>query len=115
MADLTPMTEPVVQAAPAAGVSVQPAPGSSPIVTQPAAPAPVIASPQEVVQKNWFEGFDWFKVLAYSVLVIVGVSYVKYTRDKAKKDSADISDLQSQLSTLTLKVSNLQPSSSSGS
>jgi len=36
--------------------------------------------------------------------VIVAISYVKYTRDKSKKDTADIADLKSQISSLTIKV-----------
>lgn len=73
---------PIAPEAPANGVSVNaPTPAAAPAAPQVAAPA----APVEPAKASWVSGFDWFKVLGYSVLVIVGISYIKYTRDKAKK------------------------------
>lgn len=86
----------------------QPAPPANGVAINspaPAAAAPAVAAPAVAPAKEpFFKGFDWWKVLAYSVLVIVGVSYVKYTRDKATKDSTDIANLKSQLSSLQAQV-----------
>lgn len=93
---------------PANGVSVtppsQPAPAAAPV----AAPAASPMSTPEPPKSSWFSGFDWMKVLGYTVLVVVGISYIKYTRDKAKKDAQDIADLKTELSTLTTEVDKLQ-------
>jgi len=95
---------------PANGVSVTPtaAPAAAPVAPV-AAPAPV--AQVEPPKESWFKGFDWMKVIGYSVLVIVGVAYVKYTRDRATKDAADIASLKSQLSSLTVQVDSLTPAS----
>ena len=93
---------------PANGVSVTPTAAPAPPVA-PASPAPVMQV--EPPKESFFKGFDWMKVIGYSVLVIVGVSYMKYTRDRATKDAADIASLKSQLSSLTVQVDSLTPAS----
>lgn len=96
---------PISAEAPANGVSVNSPTPAAPIAAPTPAPVPAATeSPKE----SFFSGFDWFKVLGYTVLVIVGVSYIKYTRDKAKKDSADITDIKSQLSKIKADLSDIQ-------
>ena len=98
-----------VAATPPNGVTVNnpavaPAPAAAP------APAPAAATePAPQPTQSWFSGFDWFKVLGYTVLTIVGVSYIKYTRDKAKKDNTDIADIKSQLSKIQSELNSQTP------
>ena len=106
MSDM-PDTQPAPPA-PANGVSV--APPTTPMPAAPTSPQQAPAALVDQPKESWFKGFDWMKVLGYSVLVIVGVAYVKYTRDRATKDAADIADLKSSISNLTLKIDSPQAS-----
>ena len=92
-------------ATPANGVSVNP-PVAAPVAAAPAEAAPMVAAAPP--RESWFSGFDWWKVFWGTTLAIVAVSYVKYTRERAKKDATDIVDIKSQLSKVTLEVSNMQ-------
>lgn len=105
MAD-TPDLVPQAAASPANGVSVSP-PAGAPIAAAPIAEAPAAAVPPP--KESWFKGFDWMRVIGYTVLIIVGVAYVKYTQNRAKKDASDITDLKTQLSTLSSEVDGLKP------
>jgi len=108
MADIA---QPAAAPVPANGVSItQPAATAAPIAAAPMA-APVMQQP-ETPKESFFKDFDWLKVIGYSVLIIVGVSYIKYTRERATKDATDIAALKSQLNNLTMEIDSLKPTAS---
>jgi len=100
---VSPVTQPMV-AAPLAQPVVG-APPSAPPVMQAAAPA----------RPSFFATLDWGKVLVYALFTIVAVSYIKYTRDKAKSTDATITDLSSQVASLQTEVDDIKNPPSSGS